>query len=129
MVIWLNWGIFVLGLVLFIFGCLGMYFYGKAYQRHIARYGRVRFGKKYGKSWTKSDARGVIMGRSFWIIGILAVVGLLLFKLTSLADIGLPLWIGSTLGITGILAFILAQSGTIGLAKREVEIEMRRKED
>jgi len=126
---WLRWGIFLLGLVLFIVGYFFMYLYSKAYREHVAHYGRTHFGKRYGKSWTKADARGVIIGRSLWVIGILVIVGVLLFKFTSLADIGLPLWLGSTLGITGILVIILAPSGSAGLAKREVEIALHKEED
>jgi len=123
----LNWGVLAVGLVLFGIGCLWMSFYSKAYKRHVLRYGRTKFGKGYGTSWTRADTRGVTIGLMFWIVGIPVVVGGLLFFFTGLAKIGVPLWIGCTLGIAGISLLFWAHSGAAGLAKREVEIAFRHK--
>jgi len=84
----------------------------------------VKFGKGYGTSWSKADARGVIIGLMYWVIGIPVVVGALLFFFTGLFKIGVPLWIGCTLGIAGIFLFFLAHGMSAGLAKREVEMAL-----
>ena len=123
----LNWGVLVVGLILFGIGCLWMSFYGKAYKMHVLRYGRMRFGKEYGTGWAKADARGIVLMRSIWTVGALGIAGVLLFFFTGLAQIGIPLWIGCTLGIAGIFLFFLANIGTMSLAKREAEIALRHK--
>jgi len=121
----LNWGILVLGLFLFTFGCLFMVHYARAYKQHVLRYGRAKFGKEYGTSWTGADMRGVVGAVIFWIVCIPVVVGALLFFFTGLVKIGVPLWIGCTLGIAGILLYFYAFISGAGLAKREVDIALR----
>jgi hypothetical protein len=117
----LNWGILVVGLIVFGFGCLWLSFYFKAYKAHVLRYGRVRFGKEYGTSWTGADMRGALLMISIWVICALALPGALLFFFTGLTDIGVPLWLGCTLGIAGILLFLIATVSSMGLAKQEAE--------
>lgn len=121
----LNWGVFAGGLVLFGVGSLWMSFLHRAYKRHVLRYGRVKFGKEYGTSWTKADDRGVILMRGAWTGGSLGIAGVLLFFFTSLPKIGLPLWIGCMFGISGIILLIVASATNMGLAKREAQIAMR----
>ncbi len=118
----LNWGVLVVGLVLFFFGILFILQYARAYKRQVMRRGRSKFGKEYGTSWDKADTRGVSGMIILWIIVILAVVGLPLFFFTGLAEVGLPLFIGCTIGIAGILLFFLASIGAMGIAKRDVDI-------
>lgn len=125
----LNWGVLVVGLVLFGFGCLWISFYNKAYKMHVLHYGRVSIGKEYGTTWTKEDTKGVTLMISIWVIGALGIPGALLFFFTSLPEIGMPLWAGCTLGIAGILLFIIASVSSAGLAKREVEIAWRHKQE
>jgi hypothetical protein len=117
----LNWGILVLGIVLFLLGFLFMVQYGRAYEQHVLRYGRVRVGKKYGTSWNRADTRGVFLGLIYYIVGIPVVVGVLLFFLTGLAKTGIPLWVGVTLSISGILLWFLSFILGAGLAKIEVD--------
>lgn len=121
----LNWGILVVGLVLFYFGCLFVVQYARAYKRHVLIHGRFRYGKEYGTSWDRADTQGVVSGVIFWIVVIPVVVGLLLFFLTGLVEIGIPLLIGCTLGIGGILLLLYAFTSGAGLAKREAEIAFR----
>jgi len=118
----LNWGVFVVGLLLFLFGCLFMVQYSRAYKQHVLRYGRVKFGKKYGTSWDNADTRGAVLGMMSWVVGIPVIVGVLLFFFTGLVKIGVPLWIGCTLGISGVLLYFLSFMLGAGLAKREVDI-------
>ena len=123
----LNWGVLVVGLFIFYFGCLFMVHYAREYKRHVIRSGRVSVGKKYGTSWDRADTLGVTGAVIFWIIFIPVVVGVLLFFFTGLVKIGVPLWIGCTLGIAGILLFFYALISGMGLAKRDVEIALRHK--
>ena len=118
----LNWGVLVVGLILFVFGQFHFSFYVKAYRRHVSQYGRCSVGKEYGTSWTKEDERGMVLARSFWTVGALAIPGALLYFFTPLAEIGLPLHIGCTLAIAGIFLVFFAYTSGAGLAKREVEI-------
>jgi len=118
----LNWGVLVVGLVLFGIGQLYLSFYVKAYKFHVARYGRYSFGREYGTSWTKADERGVNFARSFWTVVVIGIVGALLFFFAKLAEVGVPLWIGCTLGITGLFLLFFALVSSAGLAKREVEM-------
>ena len=123
----LNWGVLVVGLIVFGFGCLWLSFYCRAYKAHVLRYGRVSVGKEYGTSWTGADMRGVILMSSIWVICALVLPGALLFFFTGLTDIGVPLWLGCTLGIAGILLFLIASVSSMGLAKQEVETAFRHK--
>lgn len=123
----LNWGVLLIGLILFGIGCLYMLFYARAYKMHVLRYGRLRFGKQYGTDWTKADARGVFFMQSIWTVAALVVSGVLLFLFTGLAEIGIPLWLGCTLGIAGIFLFFVANMANMSLAKREAEIAWRHK--
>jgi hypothetical protein len=123
----LNWGVLAVGLILFGIGCLWMSFYKKAYKKHVLRYGRGKFGKEYGTSWTRADTIGLTGMVIFWIVCIPAIVGALLFFFTALPQIGIPLWIGCTLGIAGVLLLFFAHGGSTSLIKREVEIALRHK--
>lgn len=118
----LNWGILIVGIVLFYFGFLFQVQYARAYKRHVTRYGRFKYGKEYGTSWDGADTRGVAGAIIFWPILILVVVGLLLFFFTGLVEIGIPLLIGCTLSIAGILSYFLALMGGAAIAKRDVDI-------
>jgi len=126
----LNWGILTLGIILFGIGQLFVSFYRRSYKRHVLRYGRVKFGKQYGTSWTREDERGIILGHIiWWTVVPLIAVGSLLFFLTGLPRIGIPLYLGCTLGIVGILLIFLVLNSAAGLAKREVETVLRRKQE
>ena len=124
----LNWGILTLGIILFAIGQIFFSLYARRYKNHVLRHGRVKFGKRYGTSWTKEDKRGVMLARIGWTIGPLIVVGLLLFFLTSLPKIGMPLYLGCILGIDGIFLVFFALTSQMGLTKQEVEISLRRRE-
>jgi len=117
----LNWGILVVGLILFIFGILFVVQYAKAYKSSVMRHGRFKHGKEYGKSWEKSDTVGVSGTVISWIFIIPAIIGAALFFFTSLPEIGMPLWIGTTLGITGVILLFIAFIGGAGIAQRDVE--------
>lgn len=117
----LNWGILVVGLVLFYFGFLFIVQYARAYKRHVTSHGRFRYGKEYGTSWDRADTRRLSGTIIFWAILILVVIGLSLFFFTSLVKIGVPLLIGCTLSIAGILLHFFALIGGMGIAKQDVD--------
>lgn len=122
----LNWGVLVVGIVIFYFGCIFLFVMAIELKKCIVRHGRMGAGKKYGTSWNRSDTIGAVGFVIFWNVVITGVPGTLLFFFTSLAKIGLPLWIGCTLSIAGVLLFFLALAGGTGIAKRDAEAAIRR---
>jgi len=86
------------------------------------RYGRhIRLGRKYGTSWEKADAVGSFSTVIMWILIPPTIVGALLFFLTGLPKIGIPLWVGTTLGIAGLVIFFMTSLWAMGLAHYEVQ--------
>lgn len=125
----LNWGVLVIGLVVFGIGQLYFSFYVKVHKAHVARHGRLRSGREYGTSWTKADEGGMVLARGFWTAVALGIPGALLFFFTSLAEVGVPLWIGCTLGIAGLFLLYFAHVSGLGLAKKEVETPLHLRVD
>ena len=125
----LNVGILILGLLVYGNGLVFAFLYKKSYISFVKRHGRIKVGKEYGTEWTKYDERGVNLTIGFWTLALPITSGLLLFYLTNLTSIGIPLIVGIALFTAGTVVSIYSYISNTGLGIREAKIALQNLRD
>jgi uncharacterized membrane protein HdeD (DUF308 family) len=120
----LNWGILVLGLIIFFVGFKGIIFTASAYKHHARRFGRMKGGDPLDAEWSRADNAGGPISIILPTAIALLIVGLPLYFLTGLTRTGIPLFIGCTLIVSGIILVILCTSITGAMIKRAALISL-----
>jgi len=118
-----------MGLIVYGNGLVFASLYKKSYVSFVKRHGRIIIGKEHGTEWTKYDERGLNLNIGFWTLAIPIATGLLLFYLTNLISIGVPLIVGIALFAAGTVVSIFSYISNTGLGIREAKITLQNLED